>query len=64
MPLKTWKMNRLSRGHNGVLTKIYRVLFKITLPIVCIFMVGMAVKLNNEKKNNNLVNITAILQAI
>lgn len=50
MPLKTWKMNRLSRGHNGVLTKIYRVLFKITLPIVCIFMVGMAVKLNNEKK--------------
>lgn len=49
MPLKTWKMNRLSRGHHGVVTKIYMVLFKITWPFADLFMVGMAVELNKEK---------------
>lgn len=48
VPLKTWKMNRLT-GHNGVVTKIYRVHFKITWPFVDVFM-GRAVKLNKRKE--------------
>lgn len=42
-------MNRLT-GPNGVVTKIYRVHFKITWPFVGVFMVGMAVKLNKGEK--------------
>ncbi len=48
VPLKTWKMNRLT-GHNGVVTKIYTVHFKITWPFVDVFM-GRAVKLNKRKE--------------
>lgn len=48
MPLKTCKMNRL-RGHHGVVTKIYMVLFIITWPFADLFMVGMAVELNKDK---------------